>query len=87
MTNPMPLVAAMDAFDRFWTAALRCDEDWTAWAAECECGNCKRCGMAYVLGWTNALLSNPSLADFAEAKRENPRLTTEEWLRETGTRR
>lgn len=61
-----PMTEAMDLFDRFWNAASRGDEDWTLIGLNCECGNCRECGIRYALGWTHALLSNPDLADHAE---------------------
>lgn len=63
----MPLVEAMDYFDRFWNARTP-GGDWTVVGVDCdcECGNCHACGMSSVLSWTNALLSNPALAAHAE---------------------
>ncbi len=64
-TTTMPMVEAMDLFDRFWNARTDGD-DWTVIGVGCECGNCKECGISYALSWTNALLSNPDLAAHAE---------------------
>lgn len=61
-----PLVDAMELFERFWSASPIADGDWTTIGADCECDDCRVCGMRYVLGWTDALLSNPDLADHAE---------------------
>lgn len=63
--SSMPLVEAMDYFDRFWNARTP-GGDWTVVGVGCECGNCHACGMSSVLSWTNALLSNPALAAHAE---------------------
>jgi hypothetical protein len=66
-----PLVEASDLFDRFWNASRRAvDRDWTTIGAACDCGDCYSCGLRYALGWTSALLSNPTLADHAERLQE-----------------
>lgn len=64
--SSMPLVEAIDYFDRFWNARTP-GGDWTVVGIDCECGNCHACGMRWVLSWTNALLSNPALAAHAES--------------------
>ena len=63
-----PMTEAMELFERFWSAHSLADGDWTTIGADCECDNCRACGMRYVLSWTDALLSNPDLADLAERK-------------------
>lgn len=77
----MPMTEALDLFDRFWNAMCR-EGDWTAafpdWPNGCDCGNCRVCGIRHALSWTAALLSNPALADRAEAKAaERPTPPTE----------
>lgn len=69
----VPFGDAMDAFDAFWNATVEGDEGWTVVGIDCECENCRFCGIRWALHWTHALLSNPSLIQTAERMRETRR--------------